>query len=116
MDEIDKLNHELESLDITAYQVSQYTGIAQSTIGRILSGQTKKPNASTIASIWNYINQIKSGDVKTKKPIIMENDDEISRLRQEVEIKNQHIQLLNEKLKKCEEDLFFNRKPDKRDA
>lgn len=72
--EIEEINKDLQELDITAYQVAQGTGIAQSTIGRMLNGETKRPNATTITTIRNYIKSVKSGNAKPGEKPTKEHD------------------------------------------
>jgi len=55
MESLKDLLQEIQSQGITAYEIEKATGIAQSTIGRILKGETKRPNASTVAAIRKYV-------------------------------------------------------------
>lgn len=54
---ISEINKTMESKGVTAYEISKGTGIAESTIGRILSGKTKRPNASTLGIICKYLEE-----------------------------------------------------------
>jgi len=51
-----RLNQAIEIRKSTPYAISKHTGVSQSTIGRILKGESKTINRSTIASICNYLN------------------------------------------------------------
>jgi len=52
----ERLNHAMKLRETTNYAISKHTGVSQSTIGRILKGESKTINRTTIASICNYLN------------------------------------------------------------
>lgn len=55
MDDVKKIQYLIEKTGVTAYTISKNTDVSEGTLSRILSGKTKKPNASTVASILNYL-------------------------------------------------------------
>ena len=40
---------------ISAYVISQKTGLSEAGVGRILNGKIKNPNANTVVSIYEYL-------------------------------------------------------------
>lgn len=55
MKSVERINKMMSDRGVSAYEIAKNTGISESTLSRILSGKTKKPNARTIASIENYL-------------------------------------------------------------
>ena len=65
MESIEKIKKLIELKSISPYLISKNTGVSEATLSRILSGKTKKPNASTIASILSFLEGSGSTEHKT---------------------------------------------------
>ncbi len=52
----DRLRQLIQNKGVTPYEISASTGIAPSTLSRILDNTTKKPNAKNIKLLANYFN------------------------------------------------------------
>ena len=51
----ERLSYIIESKSLTAYQISVKTGIAESTLHRLISGQTKKIQANTCKTLADFL-------------------------------------------------------------
>ncbi len=83
----DRLKILMDENKVTAYEVSLKTGIEQSTIGRILSGKTKRVTQATKLALCTYFDisekWFTSGvDYKTK---YLEAQAQIKELKEEIE-------------------------------
>ena len=94
----ERLQKLLDKKGITAYMLSDYTGVSQSTISRILN-KNSKPNASTLKLLANYFkvpalwilngDPIKSSGYNVEEPelnySVVKNDVDIAQIDDEVE-------------------------------
>lgn len=60
MELADRIRQLIERKNVTPYQVSKETGVAESTFSKILDGTTKKINNNTCVKLSNYFNVSKS--------------------------------------------------------
>lgn len=67
IEDINFIKKTCESEDITAYKIANMTGLSSVGIQKILNGETKNPNSSTIKLILDYL---KSETIKDDKIII----------------------------------------------
>ena len=52
----DRIRQLIENKGVTSYKISVDTGISQAMLSRILSGNTKKPQCSTVKILAKYFN------------------------------------------------------------
>ena len=66
-EKLKKILDHIEKNDVTAYSISQGTGISDMGILKIMKGQSKNPNGSTVLAIYDFYLTIR---VATRKPIL----------------------------------------------
>lgn len=57
---IEKIKKLIKEKNVTPYAISKSTGVSEATLSRILSGKTKRPNASTLASVFSFLEDYSS--------------------------------------------------------
>lgn len=67
-----RLKKAIESKGVTPYEVAKSTGIAQATLSRILSGNTKKPNIDNLKTLASYLqvneDWLRTGEGEMNRP------------------------------------------------
>jgi predicted transcriptional regulator len=67
--QVDRLVKKIEDSGITPYEIAKNTSLTQSAIGRILSGEVKRPHCGTVREILDYLDS-KASNVVSEPGII----------------------------------------------
>jgi len=106
MNNLYKLKTLLESIkdnNLTAYEIGKETNISVVTIQRIINGETKKPNHTTIEAIQEYLEKNIAGtNMKVNRPNLVNEPEEkyniesINYMKKYSECLEEKFELMNE--------------------
>ncbi len=108
---LQKIIERCEFYGITAYQIGSATSLNTSGVQRILDGKVEKPRNATLRIIEDYIGghivQTREREARESE-LIYNSPTELEKAQQKIiDLQNDKIHTLEEKLKKCQEELFF---------
>ncbi len=64
-EKLTKILDHIEKNNITAYSISQGTGLSEMGLGKIIKGLSKNPNGTTVIAIYDFLFKNKKSDKKT---------------------------------------------------